>query len=85
MKAVLVKADDWQGIFIDGKLDYEGHEITISDMKKICKRHNINITDIDEKWVTDDYYERYLSEYGNFPNDLSEVELINLNKIDILK
>ena len=75
MKAVLVKADDWQGMFIDGKLNYEGHEISFSDFKKICKRNKLNGSDVEEKWVTDDYYENYLSERGSFPNDLSEVEL----------
>jgi hypothetical protein len=75
MKAVLVSAEDWQGMFVNGKLDYEGHEISLSDLKKICKHHKINITDIEQKCVTDDYYDRYLSRYGSFPNDLSEVEL----------
>lgn len=75
MKAVLVNADDWQGIFIDGKLDYESHEINLRELKEICKRNKINVTDIEEKWVTDDYYDEYLGRYGNFPNDLSEVEL----------
>lgn len=75
MKAVLVKADDWQGVFIDGELSYEGHEINFRDLKEICKHNKLNISDIEEKWVTDDYYDRYLSRYGSFPNNLSEVEL----------
>ncbi|MDF2590533.1 MAG: hypothetical protein K0S41_4376 [Anaerocolumna sp.] len=75
MKAVWVKADDWQGMFIDGNLAYEGHEISFREFKEICKRNKLNGSDVEEKWVTDDYYDRYLSRYGSFPNDLSEVEL----------
>lgn len=75
MKAILVKSDDWQGIFLDGKLDYEGHNISFEEMKDICKHNKLNIDDIEEKWVTDDYYDDYLSKYGSFPSNLLEVEL----------
>lgn len=75
MKAILVKSDDWQGMFIDGKLDYEGHDISFAELKEVCKRNKLNVHDIEEKWVTEDYYDSYLSIYGSFPNSLSKVEL----------
>lgn len=48
MKAIVIKADDWEGLFVDGKLVYEYHEIERATLRKLCKEYNIDFTEIKE-------------------------------------
>lgn len=71
--AIIIRADDWEGLFVDGVLVYEHHEISRRELRELCKEHKINFSEIEEGWVTDDYDE-YLSVAGGFPEKLEDVE-----------
>jgi hypothetical protein len=78
---VIVVADDWEGLFVDGKLIDEGHKLgrdgskhAIEYAAKILKKYNPSIIKI--RYVTPEYYDNYLSKYGNFPQNLEEVDLV---------
>lgn len=62
---VIVDADDWAGLYIDGKLVYEGHSI---DYRQVFKHLNIDYSrkEADFEWM---------DEVGRLPENLSEVEL----------
>lgn len=77
MDAIIIRADVWEGLFIDGKLVYEYHEIRRNTLKELCKEYNLKFTDIGEAWVTDEY-EDYLCDAGGFHENLSDVKY-NLN------
>lgn len=55
---VIVYAGDWQGVFVNGKLVYEDHKVSLSDMKEICKDYNVQLTDLVERYVTRGKYKR---------------------------
>ena len=72
---VLVKSDDWEGLYVNRKLWEEGHHIDLDIIKKACKKFNFDIGDLEEYWVSDKYYENVLSEIGNYPDSFDDVEL----------
>jgi hypothetical protein len=61
----LVDADDWVGLYRDGKLVSQGHRFTIRDVFELL---NIDLKVLypDDEWI----YER-----GDLPNALGEVKL----------
>jgi hypothetical protein len=78
-KAVLVQADDWEGLFIDGKLVREGHTLNQGSSRikyfiKLAEKYDFDIKELEEGYVTEDFDENYLEECGHFPKSLSEVE-----------
>ncbi len=77
-KAVLIKADDWEGLFVDGKLVDEGHALNqgygrIKYFKELAKEYNFDINEMDEFYVTEEY-EDYLCDAGEFHENLSDVK-----------
>ena len=41
-KMVIIRADDWEGIYIDGKLEAEGHSTEPYDAVKIAIMHGVS-------------------------------------------
>ena len=72
MKAIIISASDWEGLFVDGKLVYENHEIERGVLRGLCKEYKLEFTEIEEAWVTEDY-EDHLCDVGSFPVNLSDV------------
>lgn len=72
MGAIIIRADDWEGLFVDGKLVYEYHEIERATLRKLCKEYDIKFTEIQEAWVTSEY-EDHLNDVGGFDENLSDV------------
>lgn len=66
----IVNGDDWEGLFVDGKLVSEGHSLSIYDLLHTAKTMG-PITEI--VYVEADYM--WLEIHGSFPNNLSEVVL----------
>jgi hypothetical protein len=62
-KLLILTTDDWEGLFIDGKLATEGHSISLYEF---CKILGIKV---DFKEVDDEY----MYEMGSFPQNLDEI------------
>lgn len=62
-KITYVDNEDWIGIYVDGRLAYEGHSIASLELLRIC-RVNYETFEADEEW---------LQEIGNFPRKLEDV------------
>ena len=60
----LVKADDWAGLYLDGKLIEQGHDIRIDDLL----RHLGIKAEI--LWANDEW----LNKLGGLPTNLEEVQ-----------
>jgi len=65
-KLVIISGDDWEGIYIDGKLIDEGHSIDWRFVLKVLG-YNISGTYIEDEefW-----------EIGNLPDKLEDLEVI---------
>ena len=63
-KIVIVNGDDWAGIYIDGKLQYEGHSISPNDI--------LTVLGIEHKEIECDY--DWLAERGSLPENLKQVK-----------
>ena len=79
-KAIIVKADDWEGLFIDNVLVAEGHTLNegydrITWISEVSKTYNFDSGEVTFRYVTDDYYENVLGNEGRFRKNLSEIEL----------
>lgn len=72
---ILVKSDDWQGLYINNKLCDEAHHIEFKDIVKACKKNNVRANDLEEVWVTEEYYDNVLSVCGNYPDAYGDVEV----------
>ena len=62
---VIVNADDWEGLYIDGDLKTEGHSLSLQNVLDILKIHTTFRYDVDYEW---------LEEIGRLPKSLSDVK-----------
>lgn len=66
-KITFVNADDWYGLYIDGKLEFENHNI---EPGTILRALGIKYAD---KWAS----EKWMNERGSFPKYLKDVVFEN--------
>jgi len=76
--AILVTADDWEGLYVNGKLVDEGHTLNEGSTRTqyfsvLTKQFNFSLEDLEEMDVSDKYYEEYLSVYGNLHSSFSDM------------
>lgn len=79
--AVLIKAEDWEGLFINGELVQEGHTLNEGENRvkyflDLSEKYDFDIKKLEEYNVSNNYEENYLNENGGFPKLLSEVEVL---------
>jgi hypothetical protein len=77
-EALIVNSDDWQGLFVDGKLIDEGHTLgeglgILVYLQEKADEFNFNLKEIKQAWVTEEY-EEYLYDMGSFHKDLKDVQ-----------
>lgn len=63
-KIVIVRGDDWEGCYVDGKLVTQGHSLTIQEIFKILK------IDAEFKWADQDILEYN----GCLPDNIEDVD-----------
>lgn len=74
MSAILISSRyDWEGLFVNGKLVYQNHEIDRRRLQYICKQYKLDFTKIKQGTVTEEYDE-YLYNAGGFDENLEEVK-----------
>lgn len=76
-RAIILKADDWEGLYIDDKLVCEGHHIEdgtnyVSFLQEMCNTYFLTINDFVEIRVGEEI-EGYLEEHGRFPESFSNL------------
>lgn len=76
--AIIIKADDWEGLFINGKLVEENHTLNQGHSRRkyllsICSKYGLKMEEILEGYVTDDYYDK-MEDTGGFDADINDVE-----------
>lgn len=71
MKAVqitFVLGDDWEGVYLNGKLKHQGHSISAMELANTLVNYgrvmSVQVTEPDEEW---------LQEQGRLPDKLSDV------------
>lgn len=70
-KLTLVRGDDWEGFYLDGKLASEGHSHeTMETIQFVIKR---GVTEAETKWADNSW----LHDQGSLPDNLSDVQLEN--------
>lgn len=69
MNMVFADADTWMGIYVDGKLEYEGHSIYPEDAVKLAIEKGV--TSVERKCVDLGWLDE--SGLGALPENLSEV------------
>jgi hypothetical protein len=67
-KIVVLSYDDWKGLYSNGNLVYENHELGIEDLITLCPIETIDII-----WVNQTG-EDYLLENGLFPKKLDNAK-----------
>jgi len=80
MKVVIVRSDDWDGIYIDGKILNQDHELGEGDsylyLLRLSKELGFDIDDVDLRWVGDgedyDFQRNILNRDGCYPDLLSD-------------
>jgi hypothetical protein len=66
---VLVYADDWEGLYSDGVLEFEGHTIDAHTALKYLIDYNVKLKSISTYEITGEW----IYEEGRLPNLLSVV------------
>jgi len=71
MKIALVQGDEWQGLYLDGKLVLENHSLSARHVLEKLRDHSDDIQElscliVDEEW---------LDGQGSLPERLSDVEV----------
>lgn len=69
MQIALVKVDDWQGLYVNGRRVQEGHRISISEvMNYVLFNHVDHFEEIEASYA-------HMAMTGSFPGGLNEVVL----------
>ena len=63
MNIKIMTADDWEGLYIDGKLVMENHSLRVEDVLEACQ------VKFDSHWVDDDW----MCNRGRFPEKFEDV------------
>lgn len=58
---------DWTGLFVNGKLEYEGHNIYETNWVELINKYK-HFKEVETFTVTDDYLDR-----GNFPDKFKDI------------
>ncbi len=66
MQITLVTLDDWQGLYLDGILEYEGHSIPDFEWMRVLNQEE-NMFDVDQEWVEVNGLPEYL---GDIPHEV---------------
>lgn len=76
MDIKLVKGDDWQGLYINNKLDNQGHRIDIDDVIT-CVNENIDSLNSGNKITFKSYWcdIKWLEEEAYLPKRFEDVKL----------
>jgi len=77
MKVIVLSANDdyWEGLFIDGELVAQAHELARHDPSYyigMAEKYGFTSKDISYEYITDED-EMYLYEHGCFPNNIKEL------------
>lgn len=72
MKYALVHGDDWEGLYIDGQLQMEGHHIRLEELLKVLGVE-MEFIEPDQDWI---------EEHGRLPDKLTAVRLAKENESD---
>lgn len=74
MEIIIVDADDWQGLYINGVLTCQGHSITAADVaEEIIERlPRLNMT-FDVKEVNS----KWMENRSDLPTELEKVKFLN--------
>ena len=75
--AILIGADDWEGLFVCGQLVEEGHTLNqgynrVRYFQKLAKQYGFKLEEMQAGYVTESY-EKTLEDTGGFPKMLYDV------------
>lgn len=75
-KLILLKGDDWEGLYVNGKLIDEDHKLGESKPEKywinVANDYNITANDLTVDWLESED-EELVGERGSFPKFLEEL------------
>ena len=78
--AILVKGEDWEGLYINNTLVQEGHTLNegtsrIKYFVNLAKQYNFNLDELYEFYLSNED-EETTNTVGSFPKDITEFELL---------
>lgn len=77
-KAIILQGDDWEGLYVDGKLIEEGHTLNqgysrIKYLSQLAKKYKFALDDVKEQYLEDEDLEWMAEEcLSGFPEYISE-------------
>lgn len=72
-RALLLKYDDWQALYVDGSFITSSHEISVEEMMMWSEKLNFRHSDIIYQWASKEDG-KGLEELGEFPEKQSELK-----------
>lgn len=72
-KVFLLTSDDWEGIYVDGDLVYESHNITPMQLLEFATKLHFSSEDVKDAYI-DDIDDEIAQRTGCFPKKLSDLK-----------
>lgn len=77
-KSILLKAEDWEGLFVNGELIEEGHTLNqgmnrIEYFFDLAEEYDFNLREMKELYLIEED-EEILMDRGSFPNNINELK-----------
>ena len=77
-KATLINGEEWEGLFINGKLVEEKEVLNegndrVKYFLELAKKYEFNLEEMNEYWVNDKG-DTFLNDYGCFPEKLYDFQ-----------
>ena len=66
-KIVVISSDDWEGLYVNGKLEDEAHEIRIRDIAEHTPISSV------KEFCLNDYGDEEVRDFGSLPCELSDI------------
>lgn len=65
--------DDWVAVFVDGKEQYQDHDLGSYTLLELAAKHNFSIDDVVAGWADNADWCTYLELYGCFPDTMDKM------------
>jgi hypothetical protein len=72
VKILNTQSGDWVGIFVDGKIIFQGHDINVISVLRWSEEYDFGYRDVEFKEINDKD-EEYMYKAGRFPDSIKDL------------
>lgn len=72
-RALLLRSDNWMGLFVDAQLVTEGHKISLPEFLELAETYKFSSSELVDSYMEEDD-EKEANECGGYPQNQSDLK-----------